>query len=49
MAQFCQKCKIEMVVMWEEALGLMARCPCCLDVIEIHRERRKETREGKAA
>lgn len=51
MAPVCEQCKIEMVVTWEEPLGLVEICPACLQVIELHFERRKTERgvEGNQA
>lgn len=50
-APVCEQCKIEMVVTWEEPLGLVEICPACLQVIELHFERRKTERgvEGNQA
>ena len=43
----CPSCKIHMVEMWEEPLGLMARCPCCLIIIELPYDRRRTDRGVK--
>jgi hypothetical protein len=47
----CVQCKVHMVDMWKEPLGLMARCPCCLEIVVLPYDRRKTDRcvEGDQA
>jgi hypothetical protein len=43
----CPACHITMVMVWNEPLGLVAACPCCLKEIEVHYDRRRTDRGVK--
>ena len=40
----CPDCKIQMQILWNEILGFMAKCECCLMEIELRYDRRSVIR-----
>ena len=42
----CPTCKVAMMAVWDEPMGLVARCPACLRETVVSYDRRKVQRDG---